>query len=412
VRIIVQKFGGTSLAAPEGREAAARRVLEAVRDGARPVVVVSAMGRRGDPYATDTLLGLVREDRGYLPARELDLLMVCGEQIAAVVVTSVLRRHGLDALALTGGQAGIITDARFGDARILRVDPQPLLELLEQGRVPVVTGFQGITEQGQVTTLGRGGSDTTAAALGAALNAEVVDIYTDVEGVYTADPRVVPEARTMVTATYEEVAQMAVEGARVIHPRAIEIAMRASVPLRVRSTFSDAPGTLITHAWQADRLWLDREGRVVTGVAHTPGLALFRVATPEGAGGPVRSELKIFRSLADAGISVDMINVSPERKAFVVREEVAGEARRILTDLGFDVTVRGGCVKVTVIGTGMRGMPGVMARVVEALDAADVDILLSVDSHITISCLVDGEHLERAVRALHRGFGLTRGEGE
>src|SRR5690606_27167822 len=171
-------------------------------------------------------------------------------------------------------------------------------------------------------------------------------------------------------------------------------------------TFSDAAGTLITHSWQADRLWTAREGRVVTGVAHIPGLALFKVFTPETAGPEGRSELRIFRSLADAGISVDMINVSPERKAFVVREDEADEAQRLLTALGFQVEVRKGCVKVTVIGNGMRGMPGVMARVVESLDAANVDILLSVDSHITISCLVDEEHLERAVRALHEGFEL------
>ncbi|HEX6988824.1 MAG TPA: aspartate kinase [Bacillota bacterium] len=410
LRILVQKFGGSSLASPEGREAAAGRVLHAVREGSRPVVVVSALGRRGDPYATDTLLDLARRERTALPARELDLLLACGEQIAAAVMCAVLRRHGLEAVALTGGQAGIVTDAHFGDARILRVDPQPLQRILDRGQVPVVAGFQGITEAGDITTLGRGGSDTTAAALGAVLAAEAIEIYTDVDGVYTADPRVVPEARTLVTVTYEEVAQMAVEGARVIHPRAIEIAMRANVPVRVRSTFSDAAGTLITHAWQADRLWTAREGRVVTGLAHIPGLALFKVFTPEGAGGHGRSELRIFRTLADAGISVDMINVSPERKAFVIREDEAAEARRLLAGLGFEVSVREGCVKITVIGNGMRGMPGVMARVVESLDAADVDILLSVDSHITISCLVAQEHLERAVRALHEGFDLAEGE--
>src|SRR5690606_29009876 len=244
----------SSLAAPEGREAAARRVLQAVREGSRPIVVVSALGRRGDPYATDTLLGLVRAEQAGLPARELDLLLACGEQIAAVVVAAVLGQHGVDAPALTGGQAGIVTDAHFGDARILRVDPEPLRRRLERGQVPVVAGFQGVTEHGDITTPGRGGRDTTAAALAAALGAGAVEIYTDVEGVYTADPRLVPDARTMLTATYDEVAQMAVEGARVIHPRAIEIAMRANVPVRVRSTVSDAPGTLITHAWQADGL--------------------------------------------------------------------------------------------------------------------------------------------------------------
>src|SRR5690606_39187414 len=183
LRIIVQKFGGSSLAAPEGREAAARRVLQAVREGSRPIVVVSALGRRGDPYATDTLLGLVRAEQAGLPARELDLLLACGEQIAAVIGAAGLRPHGGDAPALTAGQAGIVTDAHFGDARILRVDPEPLRRRLERGQVPVVAGFQGVTEHGDITTLGRGGSDTTAAALAAALGAGAVEIYTDVEGV-------------------------------------------------------------------------------------------------------------------------------------------------------------------------------------------------------------------------------------
>ena len=403
----MQKFGGTSVATEGGRQAAVQRVGAALRQGYRPVVVVSAMGRRGAPYATDTLLDLVRGGGAEVTPRDLDLIASCGEIISSVMMVHALKRHGIDAMPFTGGQAGIVTDENFTDASILRVEPDRVRQCLEQNRVAVVAGFQGASENGEVTTLGRGGSDTTATALGAALGAEAVEIYTDVDGIYTADPRIVPGARSLLTATYEEVAQMAVEGARVIHPRAIEIAMRANLPVRVRGTFSESQGTLITHAWPHDRTWMAGSQRIVTGVAHTPDLTLFLVrdrASAASAGDRTRSDLRVFRSLADAGISVDMINVSVERKAFVTRADDAKRARAVLEQNGFDVAVRDRCTKVTVIGTGMRGLPGVMARIVEALDHAGVEILLSVDSHITISCLVDGADTERAVRALHDAF--------
>ncbi len=381
-------------------------MVAAVQDGLKPVVVVSAMGRRGDPYATDTLLELARGVHPRLAEREQDLLMVCGEIISAVVFVQELRARGIQSVALTGGQAGIVTDGQFGDARILRVDPAPLRRLLERGLVPVVAGFQGMTEDGrEFTTLGRGGSDTTAAALGVALRAEVVEIYTDVDGIKTADPRLVPEARTLSTATYDEIVQMAHEGARVVHPRAVELAMRGNVPLRIRSTFSDDPGTLITRHWEVDQVWPDlRQSRAVTGITHIPGLT--QITLHADAEDDQALNVRLFRSLADRGISVDMINVSPRRKSFVVRDERAGEARAALEELGLEPELRPGCAKVTVVGAGMHGVPGVMARVVEALKAAGVSILLTVDSHMTISCLVDGDDVGRAVRALHEHFGL------
>ncbi|HEY8416105.1 MAG TPA: aspartate kinase [Thermaerobacter sp.] len=407
LRIIVQKFGGTSLRTAEDRTTAARHVVAAIQRGLRPVVVVSAMGRRGDPYATDTLVSLARDVHPEVPPRDLDLLMACGEVISAVVFAQVLRRGGIRAVALTGGQAGLVTDDQFGDARILRVEPETLRRHLERGEVPVVAGFQGVTEDGRdVTTLGRGGSDTTAAALGVALRAEVVEIYTDVDGVKTADPRLVPEARTLSTATYDEIVQMAHEGARVVHPRAVELAMRGNVPLRVRSTFSDDPGTLITRHWEVDQVWPDlRHARAVTGITHIPHLTQITIHVDDARDDKALN-VRLFRALADRGISVDMINVSPRRKSFVVRDERAEEARAALEELGLKPELRPGCAKVTVVGAGMHGVPGVMARVVEALKAAGVSILLTVDSHMTISCLVDGRDLGAAVRALHDKFGL------
>jgi aspartate kinase len=422
MRVVIQKFGGTSVATDEARGRVAGHVAAAIADGLRPVVVVSAMGRAGDPYATDTLLGLVPPGGSDVPSREADLLTSCGELISAVVLADALRAHGLSAEALSGGQAGIITDENYNHARILRIDSHPILRRLEAGTVPVVAGFQGVSEGGEVTTLGRGGSDTTAVALGAALAAEVVEIYTDVDGVKTADPRLVPDARTLDVVTYEEIAQMAHQGARVVHPQAIEIARHNSIPVRVRSTFSPAPGTLVTFRQEMARAWLHQlDGRVITGVTYMAGLAQIAIRIASGANGAgaaadaaaadavaaeAVAERRAFRGLADAGVSVDLISVSPGLKMFCVEEALADRAVAVLRGLGLDPQVTRGCAKVSVVGFGMRGLPGVMAGVVEALSDVGVRILQTADSHVTISCLVRGEDLDRAVRALHGRFGL------
>lgn len=396
------------MAVPASRSQVVSRVKKVFEDGYMPVVVVSAMGRAPDPYATDTLLSLARQAFPDTAPRELDLLASCGEIIASVVMANTLRAAGLDAMAITGGQAGIITNGNFTDARVIRVEPDHLLRHVKEGKIVVVAGFQGVTENGDITTLGRGGSDTTASALGVALKAEVIEIYTDVDGVKTADPRLVPEARTLDSITYDEICQMAHEGAKVIHPRAVEIAMRGSIPLRVKCTFSEAPGTLVTYGVETQRVWPDsRSGKVITGVTHIPDTALIRVVIPESADSATMDR-RIFRALADAGISVDLINVSPGLKSFIVKEELADKASRVLGTLGLEPQVRRGCAKVSVVGSGMRGLPGVMANVVEALQEAGVRILQTSDSHVTISCLVASEDLTKAVRALHDRFGLDK----
>lgn len=408
MRTLVQKYGGTSLDTPERREAVADRIAGALREGYRVAVVVSAMGRAGDPYATDTLLELLDAAKGPVAGRDRDLLLSCGEVISAVLVSAHLNRRGVRATPLTGGQAGIVTDSAFGAARILEVVPGRVLEILNQGGVAVVAGFQGVTRQGEVTTLGRGGSDTSAAALGVALQAELVEIYTDVDGVMTADPRLMPGARLLDRVTYAEVAEMAHLGAKVIHPRAVEIAAAGRIPLRIKSSLGDAAGTLV-----ADRPTRGVEilgDRVVTGIAHVPGLGQVRVRGSAGQDLAER-QVEVFAELARAEISVDLINVSPDLVSFAISAGELERAKAILESKGLSVDTRAGLAKVSAVGAGMRGVPGVMARVVAALKGAGIPIYQTADSHTNISCLVPEHDLRRAVAALHREFRLDERSG-
>lgn len=404
LRILVQKFGGTSVATAERRAQVAAKVAEAVHGGYSPVIVVSAIGRSGDPYATDTFLSMVKGIYPDLPKRELDLLMSCGEVISGTVMVSTLNSLGFESVLFTGGQAGIITNNDFGDARIVRVEPELILKHLEEGKIVVVTGFQGMTEDGQVTTLGRGGSDTTATALGVALDAETIDIYTDVEGIMTADPRIVEDACILDTVTYNEICQLAYQGAKVIHPRAVEIAMQRNIPLRIKSTFSDAPGTLVT-SMQPDRgIGTDITGdRIITGIAHTPNVTQICVSTVEAPDIPL-ADKQIFKAMALADISVDFISVQPEAVLYTVRDEVASKAVKILQNMGLKPTTLPSCAKVSIVGAGIAGVPGVMADMVEALADAGVTILQSADSHTTIWVLVHKEDMVTAVQALHGKF--------
>lgn len=407
MKVIVQKFGGTSVATAALREDVVRHVARAIDEGYRPVVVVSAMGRKNDPYATDTLIGLARDAGGPTGGRELDLLMSCGETISAVIMAQTLKAKGYPAIALTGAQAGIITDDHYGEARVLRVDTERMQQALAEGKIPVVAGFQGCTADGDVTTLGRGGSDTSASVVGVALGADLVEIYTDVDGVKTADPRLVPDAITLEHMTYAEVVEMALLGAKVIHPRAVEIAREGRVPLKVRATTGSGAGTLITDGRPATRAADQMIDRPVVGIAHVLGRAHVTLdvhaAPPEAVSG-------VFRALGDAGISVDMIDVSPEQIRVTIQSSFSDKARELLTQLGFTAEVSVGYAKVSVVGAGMHGVPGVMARVASALARAGVVIYQTTDSHANISCLVREADAATSVTVLHQEFGLHNGE--
>lgn len=404
MRILVQKFGGTSVATDEARQHAIQKISNAIQEGFHPVVVVSAMGRLGQPYATDTLIGVAREPNPAISRREMDMMMCCGEIISAVVMSSTLQKAGFDAVLFTGGQAGIITDNQHGNARILRVDPTRIRESLEAGKVPVVCGFQGITVEGDLTTLGRGGSDTTASALGAALPAETIEIYTDVDGIMTADPRLVPHAHILERISYAEVSQLAQQGAKVIHPRAVELAMQKSIPLVVKSTFSNAPGTLITNSEYSSEVGdASISERIATGVAYVKRITQITVEITDNAN---KDSYGVFKILAAVGINVDFINILPGKVLFIVQEDDQAEAQRCLTEAGYQLKMRENCAKVSVVGGGMGDVPGVMAGFVEALASKQIPLLQTVDSQTSISALIDGQHMESAVSSLHSQFGL------
>jgi len=398
--LVVQKFGGTSVGTPEGRAAVVARVRARLGQGADVIVVVSAMGRSGAPYATDTLLSLLGV--GAADPRETDLLSSCGEIISAVVLSHELRAAGVPAHAMTGAQAGVLTDGAHGGAAVLGVDPASIRDALGRGLVPVVAGFQGVSETGETTTLGRGGSDTTACAIGSALHADVVEIHTDVDGVMSADPRACDGARVLDALQFEELFQMARSGAKVMHAPAAEIAMDAGVPVRVLNTAGTASGTLVGPG-------AGLEGgvrpRIATAVSHSDGVTRFVVSLPAA---PDRSPAvtRVFRAMADSGVSLDMFTPIEGMLAFSVDTECAEQSATLLAGLGLEYTRHDGLAKVTLVGAGMHGIPGVMARVAEALSSAGIEVLQVADSHYTIAVLVESRDLRNAILCLHSAFGL------
>ncbi|EKA5787217.1 aspartate kinase [Listeria monocytogenes] len=400
MKIIVQKFGGTSVQNEKSRLMAFNHIKQVLKKGYKVVVVVSAIGRYGDPYATDTLLELIGAKNTKLTAREQDTLLSVGETISASVFTNMLKEAGIKAEAFSGGQAGIITSDDHLNAKITEVDTTRLKNALAELDVAVVAGFQGITANGDITTLGRGGSDTSAAALGVSLQADYIDIFTDVDGMMTADPRIVEHARSLPRVSYNEVSNMAYQGAKVIHPRAVEIAMTAKIPMRIRSTYLESTGTLVT-SLADDSGHFDVKERMVTGVAHVTNLTQISVQTDT-----VKAQQLAFKILADAGISLDFINISTNSVIFTVPEEKSHVVKQLLEDEALETSVRQACAKVSIVGAGITGVPGVTAKIVGALSEKNIPILQSADSHTTIWVLVREEDLISAVNALHDVFCL------
>ena len=414
--LVVQKYGGSSVADADGIKRVAQRIVATRKAGHSVVVVVSAMGD-----STDELHDLAKQVSPLPPGRELDMLLTAGERISMALLAMAIANLGLEARSFTGSQAGVITDSAHGKARIIDVTPGRISLALDEGAIPIVAGFQGVSQQGKdITTLGRGGSDTTAVALAAALQADVCEIYTDVDGVFTADPRIVRTARRIPWISYEEMLEMAACGAKILQLRCVEYARRYGMPIHVRSSFSNRTGTRIS---ETDELaeGATVEQAIISGVAHDRSEAKVTVA---GVPDKVGVAAQIFRTVAAAGINIDMIvqNISAATTGLtdisftLPRDD--GEAamaalRDLQPDIGFATLLYDDRIgKVSLIGAGMRSHPGVSATFFGALADAAVNIEMISTSEIRISVVVNEKDVDVAVTAAHRAFDLDASEVE
>lgn len=420
--LIVQKFGGSSVADAEGVKRVARRVVDTQKAGNDVVVVVSAMGD-----TTDELLDLAAEvTSNVAPSRELDMLLTAGERISTAILSMAVNDLGAKAQSFTGSQAGMITDGVHGSARLVEVNPERIRESIEAGNIAIVAGFQGMNRQsGDITTLGRGGSDTTAVALAAALNADVCEIYSDVDGVFTADPRIVPTAHKLDTVTSEEMLEMAANGAKILHLRCVEYARRFNLKLHVRSSFSNLEGTIVIPEDSAELTpthlkEIPLEQPLISGVAHDRSQAKITVVgVPDVPG----SAAQVFGLLNEAKVNLDMIvqNVPTDRPnvtdiSFTLDQAQGDAALKALkaaqAELGFQEVIYNESVgKLSLVGAGMKTNPGVSFTFFDALSTAGVNIDMISTSEIRISVITELSKLDEAVRAVHTAFGLDA-EGE
>ena len=412
--LIVQKFGGSSVADAEGMKRVAARIVATKKAGNQVVVVVSAMGD-----TTDELIDLANQVSPIPSGRELDMLLTAGERISMALLAMAINNLGFEALSFTGSQAGVITDSAHGKARIIDVTPGRIREAIDSGSIAIVAGFQGISQDtNDITTLGRGGSDTTAVALAAALEADVCEIYTDVDGIFSADPRTVPAARKLTTVTYEEMLELAAAGAKVLHLRCVEYARRYNLPIHVRSSFSPLEGTWVVENHPEGGTM---EQAIIAGVAHDKSEAKVTiVGVPDRTGVAAR----IFQALADNDLNIDMIvqNVSAAATgltdiSFTLPKADGAEATTVLKkiqgEVGFasiqyDDTIG----KLSLVGAGMRSHPGVTATFFAAMAEAGVNIEMISTSEIRISIIVRDADLERAAKAAHTAFGLDSDQNE
>lgn len=402
MEIIVQKYGGTSVATPKRIKNVAERIIETKEKGYYVVVVVSAMGD-----TTDNLIELAKKVSKSLPEREMDMLLSTGEQVSIALVSMAIQEKGHSAISFTGAQAGILTDGIYSKARILKINSQKILNSLKEGKIVIIAGFQGISREQEITTLGRGGSDTSAVVLAAGLKAKRCEIYTDVDGVYTADPKIVKEAKKLKEITYDEMLELASLGAKVLHPRAVECAKDYKVPLYVLSSFKKVGGTAVK-----ERLEKERKVSGVTCDKNVAKISILSVPDRPGVAA------KLFQKLADERINVDMIiqNVTRGKvndisftvskndaeKALKISEKVCKElnAEKVL----YDDTL----AKVSIVGAGMVSSYGVAAKMFKALGDNNINIEMISTSEIKISCLISAKYADKAVRVLHKEFNLGR----
>ena len=401
--LIVQKYGGTSVKDAERIKAVAQRVIKAKEKGNQIVVVVSAPAGM-----TDDLIKLAHEVNDSPPAREMDMLLATGEQRSIAVLAMALCAQGHSAISFTGSQAGILTTKKHTKARILDIDPKRIKAELEKGNIVIVAGFQGSTDDDSITTLDRGGSDTSAVAIAAGIKADVCEIYTDVDGVYTADPRIVEKPKKLDTISHDEMLEMASSGAKVLHSRAVEFAQKYNVPLYVLSSFNENPGTLVTKEVKS------MEDVVIRSVTHDKNQAKITIfGVPDKPG----TAFKIFNKIAEAEINVDMIvqSIGRDDKAtisFTVSKTDLKEAMKIVNEIGkelgsTEVLADEKVAKVSIVGVGMRSHSGVAARMFQSLAKENINIQMISTSEIKLSCIIDESDVECAVQAIHNEFNLS-----
>lgn len=398
--LIVKKFGGSSVATPEKIYNIVNRVLRDKKEDDRIVVVVSAMGD-----TTDDLVSLAKQITSRPYGREMDRLLSTGEQITISLMSMAFMEKGQPAVSMTGAQAGIVSSDNYGKGRILHIDPSRVFAALDEGNIVVVAGFQGITDFGDITTLGRGGSDTTAVALAGAMEADVCEIFTDVEGVYSTDPRIVPNALKLPEITYGEMLEMARLGAGVMQPRAVEMGVRYGVPIHVRSTFSDNEGTIIREDYT-----MEENKRTVIGVADDTNVAKVSLIGVENKPGVAHT---IFQSLADKNVDVDMIVQSIRTVedqvtdiVFTITRDDVVLARDVIEELKKhlqmeDYSINENMAKVSIVGAGMLGQPGIAAQMFGIFSQEDINIEIISTSEISVACLIDEARVKDAIRAIH-----------
>lgn len=394
MKIVVKKFGGTSVDTEEKRSAILTLVKEDIKNGKIPILVISAMGRAGQPYSTDTLIELYKNINPNLVKRDLDLLISCGEIISATLISAYLNNFNINSIPLTGFQAGIITDDDFGDANVIEINTNYVKQILKDGIVPVISGFQGINRNGEITTLGRGGSDTTAALIGEAFKAERVEIITDVAGVYTADPKIVENATVLDSMTYDEMYELSKQGAKVVDFKAVDIAKRSNITLLVKGNSNKMKGTTIKNEIVS--------GNVLTSITKADNLIQYKInSLPKEI-----STQMLLDELQNKNISIDMINFFENSKYFIIVKDLELILDELLNKMAVEFQKKDNCSKVTIIGHKIHGVPGIMKRVVKAIEQENIRILQTSDSHMTISCLVDEQNSNQAVKSLHSEFNM------
>jgi len=396
---IVQKYGGTSVSKEDSRIKIAKNAVELSKAGNKVVIVVSAMGRKGEPYATDTLIDFFKGINNVSGNHNLDLLMSCGENISSAIMANTIESFGKKAIALTGFQSGIITNDNFGDAKVIKVDPKNILEYLNKEYIVVVTGFQGVTEHGLITTLGRGGSDTTAAIIGEAIDADSIEIFTDVDGVMTADPRLVKNAKILKEIGYDEMYQMAVDGAKVVDSKAIAVAKRGNKPLIIKNTFNDENNGTVIWGNYGDFKDIDKFFTAITSKDNVFQIVV-KIDYDDS------RNLMFLDELEKMEIATEMINFFEDKKIFAFSNSYIEKVLNTVNKLGLEYDILENCSKVTAVGHNINGKALAIKKLLLSLSDNDIDILQTSDSRNTISCLIRKNNLEKAINILHDEFEL------